>query len=72
MSLIPCSTNCIYQDDGICRLERISSSSSLANPKHNVIGGCPYFVEMSGKRGLKSIIDSPRSNDVDFFGNYQL
>ena len=72
MSLIPCSTNCIYQNDGICRLDRITSSASTGTSKSSGSGRCPYFVETSGQRGLRGVIDCPRGDDVNSLGNYQL
>jgi hypothetical protein len=72
MSLIPCSTNCIYQNDGICRLDRITSSAALGTPKSSGAGKCPYFVETSGQGSFKGVIDCPRSNDINSLGNYQL
>ncbi len=37
--LIPCSENCIYQEDGICHLTKITSASNTP------LKDCPYFVD---------------------------
>jgi len=42
--LIPCSENCIYQEDGLCNLTKITSSSSTP------LKDCPYFVDRNKDR----------------------
>ena len=42
--LIPCSENCIYQEEGLCNLTEVTSSSN------SPLKGCPYFVDKSKER----------------------
>jgi hypothetical protein len=42
--LIPCSENCIYQEDGMCNLTKVTSSSSTP------LKDCPYFVDRDRKK----------------------
>gem|GEM_PF-3130090 len=40
MSLIACTSNCIYQQDGCCRLERAASVGMLSEAQN----GCVHYI----------------------------
>ena len=43
MSLIPCTSLCVYQLDGTCTLQRTMSSGTAANS----VSGCVHFIQVS-------------------------
>lgn len=45
MSLIPCTSDCIYQQDGICTLE-----SAAAAGQPSLGGACIHFISADAKR----------------------
>ena len=51
MSLIPCTDQCIYQEDGYCSLSRAVSCSVMGHA-----AGCVNFVPRS-KNGAKRLTD---------------
>ena len=44
MSLIPCTSLCVYQLDGTCTLQRAMSSGTL----NSHLSNCVHFVEAAG------------------------
>lgn len=65
MSLIPCSDNCIYQEDGYCRLD---ISSIITN---NDVGSCVHKIERNDSSLLfdtncvKGITEASDSNNLN-------
>ncbi|MCL2828116.1 MAG: hypothetical protein FWD99_05185 [Oscillospiraceae bacterium] len=55
MSLIPCTSSCVYQQDGTCTLERAASCGTLdAQPA----AGCVHFISTgSNTHRQKSVPD---------------
>lgn len=45
--IIPCSENCIYQDDGLCTLTKVKSSSGTP------LKDCPYFRDKDKEKRKK-------------------
>ena len=48
MSLVQCSTNCRFQKDGYCDLNRIGRVTDMIQTQAN---GCLYFQKKSSKKG---------------------
>lgn len=57
MSLIPCTDQCVYQQDGYCSLSR---AASCASPGSAV--GCVNFVSRS-KNGAERLTDIIHPNE---------
>ncbi len=45
MSLIPCTSQCVYQSDGVCTLE-----SATAAGQPSLGGACIHFIPTDAKR----------------------
>lgn len=45
MSLIPCTSTCVYQQDGVCMLD-----SAAAAGQPSLGGACIHFIPSSAKR----------------------
>ena len=45
MSLIPCTSQCVYQSDGICTLD-----SAAAAGQPSLGGACIHFIPVDAKR----------------------
>ena len=43
MSLIACTNTCVYQEDGVCRLEQAASGGEMSAGS-----GCVHFVKRDG------------------------
>ena len=52
MSLIPCTDQCIYQQDGYCTLSRATSCATVGNA-----AGCINFVPYCSKNGTERLTD---------------
>ena len=53
MSLIPCTSSCVYQQDGTCTLERAASCGTLdARPT----AGCVHFISAGSKTNCRESI----------------
>ena len=59
MNFIPCASDCFYQHDGYCRLNR---SAAVTNSK-NV--GCPHFLNRAN--GSSSLINLPSAGFIEPF-----
>ena len=46
MSLIACTNDCVYQQDGCCRLERAASSGTGSVGDN----GCVYYIKKNNKK----------------------
>ena len=46
MSLIPCTSGCVYQQDGCCTLERAASCGTLDQQPQS---GCVHFIGLGSK-----------------------
>lgn len=56
MSLIPCTSNCMYQEDGYCTLERAASSGAPCGVKD-----CVHFLPKQGPAAVKPPDESMQS-----------
>jgi len=45
MSLIPCTCDCVYQEEGCCTLERAASHGTLSDTE--ITPGCVHFIGRS-------------------------
>ena len=48
MSLIPCTSGCVYQADGLCSLQRTVSCGAFSS---DVPAGCVHFVAQASNLG---------------------
>ena len=56
MSLIPCTSGCVYQIDGCCTLERVASCGTCAEA--GTSPGCVHFIGRASDSGRqKSVSD---------------
>ena len=53
MSLIGCTSDCLYQNDGYCQLERAMSSGE-PNPDHPCVNYVPRALQ-NGGQGLPDV-----------------
>ncbi len=64
MALIPCSDNCIYQEDGYCRLDVYPIITNNANDS------CAHKIEREdtasrGTDSVESVTDAPDSDNLN-------
>jgi len=52
MSLICCTSRCVYQQEGICTLERAASMGTVQAAKHT--SSCMHFIPTAGLQNLQA------------------
>ena len=60
MSLIPCTSNCVYQSDGLCTLDSAAAAGLPA-----LGGACVHFIPAGGARlGSPHRYSEPESGEA--------
>jgi len=59
MNLISCTNDCIYQEDGECRLEMAASCGIPGDCS------CAYYIQKIPVSPVKNIIKNPPPDDPD-------
>jgi hypothetical protein len=54
MGIIPCNSNCVYQNDGYCNLENVSKINNS-----EISQGCAHYISLEDKKG--SDADPPQT-----------